>query len=193
VTVGSQTIHEEDRQGGVGHHRLGRMLVQQPFPAPVWFNAQDNDITRSVRSRLYNGRDGIPRCQDYVIAHPHRRRPSPRQHILYPERVPERVDSIGLQQAMRVEQADVEHRLMRQGSGVAYSCIALGGVVMHDEQARPVGPPIRFFWRFCDYEEGLSSRGSELLDNMAQPPVAPPCTRVRPNNDETAVFFPGST
>ena len=35
ITVGGQAIHEEDGQGGVSHHRLGRVLVQQAFPASV--------------------------------------------------------------------------------------------------------------------------------------------------------------
>src|SRR6266478_1290789 len=146
VTVGGQAIHEEDRQGGVGHHRLGRVLVHQPFPAPVWLSAKDNDITRSVRGRLDNGRDRIPRGRDYVVAHPRRCRLSPRQrqHILHTVRVPEGVASRGLQQAMGVEQADLERRLLRQGAGVAYSRCALGGAVVHDEQARPARPPVCF-------------------------------------------------
>jgi hypothetical protein len=57
VTVGDQAIDEEYRQGGVGQHRLGRVFVQQAFPAPVWLNTKDNDIARSVRGSLYNSRD----------------------------------------------------------------------------------------------------------------------------------------
>src|SRR2546423_6651698 len=131
----------------------------------MWLSTQDNDITRSIRGRLYNGRDGIPRYQDYVVAHPRRRRPSPRQrqHILHTAHAPEGVDSIGLQQAMSVEQTDIERRFVCQGSSVAYSRLALGGAVMHDEQACPVGPPVCFVWRFRNHEERLSGRGGEFL------------------------------
>ena len=85
---------------------------------------------------------------------------------------PKEVGSIGLQQAMSMEQADIERRFLRQGSGVAYGRLALRGTVVHDEQARPVRPSICFFWRFCNHEEGLSSRGAEFLHNVAPQPVA---------------------
>jgi hypothetical protein len=37
----------------------------------------------------------------------------------------------------------------------------------------------------------LSGRGGEFLHDVAQPPVAPPRTSMRPDNDKIAVFFLG--